>query len=448
MRRLLPLFVGLFVTTAAQAEWKEAQSRHFRVYSQGSEADLRESITQLEKYEFMLRTVSGSSAKASPVRLKVYLMPTMRDVQSTMGIGGSDGVAGYYTASSRGPIAVSTRKGYKGGSQTVTRDGARNGGELGPQAVLLHEYAHHFMFQHFPAAYPSWYSEGFAEYYGTTRFLPGNVIEVGNPAEHRYRSFAQNEWLPLDRLLTAKSYSDVGGDIGRLYAEGWLLVHYLHNSPARKGQLKTYLSQLNQGTDLRRATDLAFGVGARELDAELRRYARQGRINALSLPFKPIDVGTIAVRTLSPAEDALIESDISLGRGVYVSEAKRFAASVRSAARQFPNDAYALGLLAEAERAAGNEAEASAAVDAWLVADPASARAKTIRAQLALDRLQASKSTDSRAWESVRAPILAAHKAQPNDAYILEAYYDSFAAQRLAPPLLAQNALYLSLIHI
>ena len=440
--RFLTIVLCLVAIAApARAEWKEARSGNFVVYSESSEAELRKATAKLEKFDFMLRAVSGSTGKDSSVPLKVYLMRNFDAVQDTMGSGGSGGVAGYYVASSRGPISVGTQIDYEATAPGYTRAGGLIK-LLGGEAVLLHEYAHHFMLQHFPAAYPSWYSEGFAEYYSTTRFLDNDVIEVGHAVPHRYFAFEMNDWLPLNRLLTAKTYADVGENIDLLYAQGWLLVHYLGNAASRQGQLSNYLEALNRGADYEKAMDLAFGRGARELDAELRSYSKKGRLNAIRLPFKPIEVGKIAIRSLSPAEDALLESEIALGRGILVREAGAFASKVRRIAARFPNDPHALEILAEAERAAGNQQAASATVAAWLSVDPKNGRAKLFQAQLAIESLGTTRSSDANAWNAARALILDANRLAPNDPMILEAYYDSFVAQGQHPPVGAQNALY------
>lgn len=440
--RFAAAFAVLVVAAPVQAAWKEARSRHFVVYSEGSEASLAEVARKLEKFEFMLRAVSDTRDKGSTAPLKVYLMSSRRAVQDTMGIGGGDGVAGYYSASSRGPIAIGTRPDVDRPTRGYTRAGGAPWFDITSESVLLHEYTHHFMFQHFPAAYPAWYSEGFAEYYGSTRFREHDVIEIGHVASHRYATLEFDSWLPLEKMLAAKDYSDVAENIDQLYAEGWLLVHYLGNAPQRRGQLGRYLDMLNRGIPYPVAMRQAFGADIGKLDSELQAYAGKGRLNAVSLPFKPIDVGPIVTRTLSPAEDALIDKDIALGRGLYASEAQPFVESVRRIAARFPNDAYALGILAEAELAADNPDEAAAAARRWLTAAPKSARAKLLQAQLAVDALSEAQSTDAKAWDSARALILEANQLAPADPMPYEAYYDSFVSQGVQPPAGAQNALF------
>lgn len=426
--RLLIALPMLLSAASAQARWKEATSNNFIVYGEMSSERLEKTVADLEKYHFMLRTVSGAKAPPSPIRIKIYLMQNIGAVADSLPYDVS-GIAGYYTTTPRGPIAVSTR--------------VATGGQfgLGAQQVLFHELAHHFMNQYFPAAYPPWYSEGFADYYGTARILDRDVIEVGHPVENRYLSLSGNDWLPLDKVLTARSYGDVSGRLDLLYAQGWLLVHYLANDKARSGQLRDYLTAINSGRSYEQAMESAFGPGAKALNEELQAYARRRKLMALALPFKPITVGDIAIAELSPARDALIEHEIALGSGVLKRTAAQFAASVRKVAARFPDDPYALRILTEAERSAGNSELAGKAVDRWLSLAPGDPLAMMHKGALQVEALRSAGARDSAAWAKAREPIFEAHKAAPGNPEILIAYYDSFAAQGMLPPAGAQNGL-------
>src|SRR5688500_14227417 len=91
--------------TAAAAEWKEATTTNFVVYSEGPEARLREFATKLEKFDFVLRAYHGVKAPPSPIKLKVYLLPNIAAVGK---MAGGAGVAGYYIPSARGLMMVGT----------------------------------------------------------------------------------------------------------------------------------------------------------------------------------------------------------------------------------------------------------------------------------------------------------------------------------------------------
>jgi hypothetical protein len=163
----------------------------------------------------------------------------------------------------------------------------------------------------------------------------------------------------------------------------------------------------------------------------------------LQLPFRDLPVGEIALRTLRPAEQPLIEHEIRLAQGsVSNREIVEFAGDVRRIAARHPEDPFALALLTEAERLAGNRDAAAAAATRWVAAAPNDGRALMFQSMLRIDALRAAGSTDAEAWNAARQPLIQASRLTPNNPLILEAYYDSFTAQNLLPPEAAQNALY------
>lgn len=428
--RLLWVVLALSLPAAgAQAQWREATTRHFIVYSDEGEEQLREAALSLERYDHLLR-LALEVPDDNPVRLKVYLLKDRAAVQKSMGYGTGGGVAGYYTWSPRGSIAVGTRLSI--GKYE----------DLNSQTILFHEYAHHLMLQHFAGYYPWWFVEGFAEYYGTTRILPGNVMEVGLPAQHRTSIFRHPDWLALKDMLTARTYEDIHYRVWHLYAEGWLLVHYLNNAPERAGQLRRYLAAINSGVDLKTAMDTAFGKDAEALDKELRSYSRKHRLEALRVTFDKLDLGGVQVRLLGGSEAGMIDFDLALGRGIFARHAKRFADDTRAAAARFPGEAHAAGLVAEAEYYAENYDAAIAAADAWLKLRPGEPRALVVKARARTGQLAAAESKERKDWAEVEAWLQQAKAAAPKDPLVLEAFYDGFASQGVLPPARAQNALF------
>ncbi|MET1111685.1 MAG: hypothetical protein ABWX67_09190 [Allosphingosinicella sp.] len=437
MNRLIKLaWLALLacVPAAANAEWKEATTTNFVVYSEGGEAQLRDFATKLEKFNFVLRTYHGVTAPPSPIRLKVYLFPNIGAVGK---MAGGDGVAGYYISRARGLLMVGARSRQPGAVNP------RNGPDyvdIDSESILLHEYTHHFMYQYFPATYPTWYSEGFAEFWGATNILPNDVVEVGQPVNYRYGSFEMNRWLPIRQLLTAQSYADVP-ELDLLYAEGWLLVRSAFEDARQRKQLQAYLKSINGGASYEQAMKDSFDDVA-ALDNSLHSYAGKSRFQVLRLPFKKIEVGPMAVRTVTPAEDAMMELAIELGQGILKREAAEFAGKVRSAAKRFPDDPFALALLSEAERLAGNRDAAAAAADRLLAAAPNDPRGLLHKALAEMERLKAASARDATGWNAARQYLIRASKLAPNDPLVLEAYYDSYAGQGIMPPEAAQAVLY------
>lgn len=429
---LLPLSLTI-ASAPAQSAWMRAESRNFIVYEDADAATVRDAAERLEKLNMVQHALTGAADKAPPMKVRVYLLANNDRVQATMPFGGM-GVSGYYNASVRGPYAVNTRA-----NDRFNRFPA--------QLVLFHELTHHFMRQYFSAAYPIWYSEGFADFVGGTTIDPGNAITLGAPVDNRYfslRGLRAEQWIPAKVLLSAHSYADTNGRLDLLYAEGWLLTHYLTISGQRKGQLVAYLKAVNAGRTYEMAAKDAFG----DLDAlnhELKVYAKLNKLPAKVITFATIEPGDIAVTPVSDAQAALMIVDIRLSGGIPANDADEFAASVRKIANGFPEDRVALRLRIEADRLAGDRSDRSNALIRWSALSPSDPDLLFQQAMLQADELVASKVTDKARWDGIRASLLAAHKRALNDPAILKAYYDTYKQQGIEPTPGAQNALFRAL---
>lgn len=424
-------------SSIASAAWHRAESAHFVVFAEGDGATVRDAAIRLERLETLQRFVAGlplakntSASIPTTRKVKVYLLADNIAVQETMPWP-VRGVAGFYNASLRGPIAVNTR--------TDAKDEG-----FSAQFVLFHELTHHFMLQHFPAAYPIWYREGLADFIGTATFDATDMAHVGEPAGNRYYAFRGERkyaWISMGKLLTAAGSDTLPGRIDMLYAEGWLLTHYLTLGGTRPGQLKAYLQAINAGKPYADAAKAAFG-DLDALDKELHAYARRPTLSVKLVPMPAARDTPVEVTEVGPAQAALIPFDIRMSADLPARIAERFAGSVRKAAARYPDDPVALELRVEADRLAGDRDDRATALAAWRKVDPDSALVSFHDALLRQDRLVADKSTDTAAWDAVRDTLVAANKARRGDPQILYAYYDSFIAQGIMPTAGAQNTLH------
>lgn len=437
------LLVGIAAVAAslsavpARAEWHQATSNNFIVYSQGSADDASNFAAKLERFHYVLRTFHRISATTMPNKLRVFLFSSAGAVGRQAGSGS---IAGYYVPDARGLMLVGTSAHGSGGNGDPRS--ARSEADLDPESILLHEYTHHFMYQYFPAAYPTWYSEGFAEFWGATRFGPNDSVQVGGSAEHRFSTFQNLGWLPIERLLRIHNYREAGGfNVFLLYAEGWLLVRYTFEHPERQRQLQTYLRLINNGTDYAAAATQAFPDLDR-FNSELFSYAGSGRFNVLNLPFRTIDVGPITVSTPGPAEQALMTQEIKLSQGYPQREAADFANEVKNIAARFPQDPFALQLVMESVYLANDTAGAMDAANRLLAVQPNNARALMTKGLIQVAGLAAAQNRDPAAWNAAREPLARAKRAAPRDPLVLRAFYRGYALQGTLPPEEAQNALY------
>lgn len=414
---------------AAQAKWLKAESQHYIVYSEDSEQGIRHQVQRLEKLNLLQHAITGMTADKPSIKVKVFVVPSYQDVNATMPK--PAGAAGYYDANVRGPYAVISRE-----------DDSAHG--FSSQLVLFHELTHHFMFQYFNVAYPVWYVEGFADFIGASKVDDTNSVVVGQQSGNRYYTFRMSNWLPVKEILNAHNYDDMGDELLNLYAEGWLLTHYLELGGKRDGQLAKYLTEINAGKSYEDAARDAFG-DLNKLNAELRSYSVRPSLPATGITFKPSAIPDVKVEAV-PADQALMMiDDIKLFAGTTPANAKSFAARVRSDAAQAGETPFALRLRAEADRRAEEHGDYAAAVTAWNAAAPDDPEAVTHLALLKMDDLRAAKSTDAAAWTAARRLIVNASRKAPNNAVILKAYFDSYGMQGIATTADAHNALYKAL---
>jgi hypothetical protein len=422
--------------SAGNAGWKRVTSEHFTLYSEADEAVVRNTVVKLEKFDTIVRAFSATTKPGSPVKLTIFQMRNMDAVKATLPYE-SYGVGGYYTTSARGPFLVATREGFDESDRSARKALVSNASEWGND-VMQHEYLHHFMYQYFPATYPTWYSEGFAEYYGTMKFKEGNVIEVGHAPLYRMEVI-KSGWFPMRKLLAAKSYADVGDNLASLYAQGWLLTHYAASNPKRGRDLKNYLYALNSGADYAEAAKSAFGENIELLDKEMQAHAKN--LTALRFPLKAIADASIKVEDLSAAEASALRYDVQMFSGMPRAELVKRANIINDLARSEPGSLYIKRLQAELNILAGQWDSAESAANDIEKSQPQSAIPYFIKGEAAIGRLSANKSKDDAAWNGARDYILKSIKLDAALPQALVALYDSYTKQGVVAPPEAQNAL-------
>lgn len=418
----------LAAAAPAYADWVEVRSTNFRYLSEDGEAEVVTRVENLEKLDKIVRTVTGNKQAPSPLPVTVFELAEVSDVQdSSFGVGGA---LAYYTTSEQGAHIVTFHK-----PLTASAGGRLKRTYPIQKEVTQHEYLHHMMFQYFPTNYPTFYPEGFAEYYGTIQFEDDNVIVVGHAPFGRLESMSN--WLDVRDMLTAKSYADVS-NLSGLYAQGWLLTHMAASRPERGKQLKQYLSAVANGIPYEKAAEDAFG-DLDKFNDELRAYRNE--VTALTIKLDGVEPGPVEVRRLSPVEEDLVEVELALRSSIKYSELDDLAGRVRSAVDDRAADPYGQGILALTEYFAGNAEAAQAASQRALALEPDHVRGNLVAGMVATDRLKKAGETDSAAWDEARRPFEAAIVADDTATWNLIEYYKSFQKQGVLPSAKAQNAI-------
>jgi tetratricopeptide (TPR) repeat protein len=429
MRRFLPL-LAMLCAAPAQAEWWEARTDHFIVFSEGAQKDVRAFAEKLERYDQSLRSlqkVKPDNRLSDSRKVTIYRSGDIKDVAALAGAPGS-GIAGFYIPRASGPVAfVPSREEIKERS-LYTDAGSQAASTLDAQTVLFHEYAHHFMFRHFAAAYPSWYVEGLAETYSTIEFKDGGKFHIGNPPQARAQALFGGLNYSIKRMLMTSQKPDFTDVIGR-YTYGWLLTHYLTFDTTRQGQLLTYLRLINSGTSMSDAAVKAFGDLGR-LESDVQAYLRKR-----PLPGALVQPGTytepkVDIRALGPDEAAIMKLRSRSKVGVTRKTAKDVARDAEAVAARYPGSYLVQMSLAEAELDAESLDAADRAADAAIAARPDSAEALYYKGNIALERAK----KDPASFAIARSWFQKANAADPDHPGPLIGTYQTYTRARQAAP--------------
>lgn len=400
-------FAGLMLGGAggAQAAWWQAKTAHFTVYGEGNDVKLRAFAERLEKFDFLLRRMNDVTDPQAGAPVKVFLLSDRDKVQK---LARNPNIAGFYTTSDRNAFAV------------LSREAKDDKFDLGAEQVLFHEYAHHFMRHHFPAAYPAWYVEGFAEFFSVVKFPQDGSIEFGHVIMARLPGLVLASPYPVQNLFARDTDGLSLRDGDRYYGTAWLLTHfYQFDKTGRRKEIRRYLDDVASGKpDI--DPDSYFAGGLNGLEQALKVYMRHRQPAAL-FKSSAMQIGAIDVQPVDAAQGALIEDELRLLNRPRAEDLPGIVAAIRATTARYPDSAYALALLAEAEWTAEKKDAALAAADRAIAIDPKSARAQAVRAEVLLDAAHASDRAED--WKAALSAIVRANRADTEDPVPLALFY-------------------------
>ena len=424
--RIAALALLLLGAAPAQAEWREAETPHFKIRADLSEAQLTRFAERLEAVDSLLRLATATNDKLPPVKVRIFLLESQEDVLRAYG-GSNKDIAGFYTVNAHGPLAVSPR-----------RLGPDSAGDA--DVILFHEYAHHFMLQYLPAVYPSWVVEGFAELASTAQPMGNGKIAWGKAASHRGYSLTSARWIAVPTLMSSQ-WEELPKNTD-FYGQSWLMAHYLILSGKRPGQLTKYLGLLRNGVDRPEAARQAFG-DLTALNRELRIYLEQASFPYRAVPIAKTSASRIRIRPLSAAEADLVLETASFSDHMRKSRRPAYLQGLRAKVAKHPRDPFALQLLADAEFVAEDYKASRAAVDQLLAVAPDHRPGMLRKAMLILKEAEDAETASAQRAKATEARklIVAANKADPEDPQPLIAYYQSFRVTGEAVPNVAIEGL-------
>jgi len=405
----------------ASAEWWEAKTDHFIVDSESSSKDAHDFAEKLERYDGALRGLQGlgeDEKLSDSSRVTVFRWGHIGEIAALYG-NSQSGVAGFYIPRVE-PVAFVPAREYVGRKS-----------DIDAQTVLFHEYAHHFMFRHFAAAYPTWYVEAFAEVNSTIQLNPDGSFKIGAPPQARAQALNGGLQYSIKELLLNSNEPDFTDVLAR-YTYGWLLTHYLTFSKSRAGQLTKYLKLINDGVRPSDAATQAFG-DLDQLERDVMAYkARNNYPGAIAKPLHA-EAPTVTMRKLGPDEEAIMWARIRSARGVNHRQAGDVAGDARSVAAKFPSSLPVQLELAEAELDDHQLDAAEKAASSALGIDPNSTEALLYKGEVYLERAK----KDRQQFETARTWFAKANRTDPLNASALFEYYRTYMEEGVTPPPIA-----------
>ena len=496
--------------------WREAETSHVILLSDGSEADLVRIARNLERLHFLLLGLLGRTDSADPtIKLRVTLIGDVplfqamdlrnrrwqqgpfadlfspmryydpretgavmattrvdqrtiierqmlngRSVQSMLSdpslrvqLGAADPASQAALASAAiGDFAMSGMAGASGSTTTF----GENAITVPADSLIYAGYAQHYLQTYFPAAYPRWYLDGFAQVFSTLVVKGDHQLDYGrSPAGTSavLRAFGR---YPIGDVLNDRYLAENPRKTGWTPIHAWMLTHFLLFSDSRRPQLRQYLALRAGGADAETAAKV-FG-DQQALAQELRRYFGS-RKPYETVTYAPGLIEQPVVHRLTEGEAAFVQGQLEMGSRVEIpaapsadtppelarsitqarDEAIRardtWLARLRRDAARWPGEYGAQALLAEAECRSGHAPECLAAATHAVALAPQDADAL---AWVGMARaMQAASETEpdrSATLAEARKAIAAANRLDTRAVVPLLAYYRSFALAGQAAP--------------
>jgi tetratricopeptide (TPR) repeat protein len=409
--RILSAILLVFaVATPARAEWQEARSRHFIIYADEPPVDLRRYVERLERFDQAVRIVRkmNDPALSDANRVRIFVLPNQGSIENLCGC---NNVVGFYITRASGSVAFVPRK------AGLTNDKY----DMDADSVFFHEYSHHLQMQGADVGLPGWAREGFAEFFARTDLRDDGSVVIGIMPAYRGYSLMDNNSLSIRDMLSGKTTFDNYAEYEGIYSRGWALTHYLAFDPSRRGQFDRYIEGIQKGVPPLTAAKQAFG-DLDSLTAELGSYVRRPKLPSLVLTGIKVDSESISIRSLSPAETDILPTYIRAERKLKSAE-RDVASDANKEASKYPADRFVQAVLAQAELNAHHFAEADAASDRALAADPNSFNALLDKGEAEMELAHAGGHGD---WHSVRSWFLKANKIDPEAAEPLAMFYKTY----------------------
>jgi len=394
------------------SNWREAETSHVIVLSDGGESELIRLTRNLERLHFLLSGLLGrTETQDDTIKLRITLIGNVAefdemDLRNKRWQQGPFNeqfqITRYYDPREDGAVMATTRvdqrtviersqanansvqsvvSGMNLGTSTdpvqqqalasalvgdfatagmagpsdLSMTFGENAIEVPAESLLYAGYAQHYLLTYFPAAYPRWYLDGFGQIFASFATKGDHILEFGRSPKGTWAVLKEFGGFPLQDIFNEKYLTEKPGKTRWTPIHAWLLTHFLMFSDTRRPQLRQYLKARASGADPATAA-AAFG-DQKQLARELRAY--YGARKPYEEVTYPVDrTEEPIVHRLTQGEAAFVRGRLELGARILIpppptsemdpQQAKLLARAREEALRQ--RDQWLRGLRQDAGR--------------------------------------------------------------------------------------------------
>jgi tetratricopeptide (TPR) repeat protein len=294
MRRLLLLCALCACASRSRGSvpaFIELESEHFRLRTDLSEPEGRETIAQLELVRAALISASWHNAHPFPGRLQVVQLQGKRELEEFA----APGIDGFVAVDAFGErlLAMSAEQSPE------------------EQTVLKHEMAH-VISNEFLVRNPRWVAEGIACYLETLKVdRAAKKVYIGDPGPQRLAWVRKHPHIDVANVFaTGSEAMQLSAEAGFAYeSSAWAMVHFLANR--HRLAFDSFLRRLAKAEDPRKAFHADFpDLDDAKLSAQVAEYV-QGLAQYLRSSIDQPEINrTAVVRRLARSEVHALRADL------------------------------------------------------------------------------------------------------------------------------------------
>ncbi|MEO9129754.1 MAG: hypothetical protein ABI240_00960 [Sphingomonas sp.] len=201
------------------------------------------------------------------------------------------------------------------GSHDLTVTHGEHAIEVPAESLLYAGYAQHYLLTYFPAAYPRWYLDGFGQIFASFATKGNTILEFGRSPRGTAAVLDVFGNFPVQDIFNEKYLTEKPSKTDWTPIHAWLLTHFLMFSDTRRPQLRQYLTARNNGADP--VTAAAVFGDEKQFASELRAYYRARKpYEQVSYPVDKTEEPI--VHRLTQGQAAFIKGRLELGGRILI----------------------------------------------------------------------------------------------------------------------------------